>query len=180
MRRPAARAPILGDRRIRAGSPGIHRPSALLGDVRSFGWSVLWNEVVASRFCEPNGKTHKLVALVTSWKRRSRPRCRSWWEPWMVTLPNTATAPVAAIASERALLPRSRSWMTARRFAPTKIASGRRSTILRNPSSNGGKRQTSARIKSKMPMTADWGAVRRMAVVPPRHTKPASSMPAVQ
>ena len=46
--------------------------------------------------------------------KRSRPRCRLLCAPWIATLPNTAIAPVAAIASERARLERERSSITAR------------------------------------------------------------------
>ncbi len=42
------------------------------------------------------------------------PRCRLLCAPWIATLPNTAIAPVAAIASARARLARERSSITAR------------------------------------------------------------------
>jgi hypothetical protein len=36
------------------------------GRARSFGRIEEWKELVAKRFFEPNGRTHKLLGLVTS------------------------------------------------------------------------------------------------------------------
>ena len=58
-------------------------------------------------------ETHTSVTRFMSAAVRSSPLCRLLWAPWIATLPNTATAPVAAIASERVRVAGVRSSITA-------------------------------------------------------------------
>ena len=66
----------------------------------------------------PVAATHRSAAADSWWTRRSRPRWRLACAPWIATLPNTAIAPVAAIASDRARVLR-RAQFDRRRYAST-------------------------------------------------------------
>ncbi len=61
------------------------------------------NGVVTSRFASPGASAQRSPSSATSCEVWSRPRSRSAWAPCSATLPKTATAPVAATASERSL-----------------------------------------------------------------------------
>ncbi len=115
---------------------------------------------------------------LTSWNRRSSPACRLAWEPWIVTLPNTATAAVAAIASDGRRVSRARSSATASDTAP--IPSGRCSLSqpARIASSKGASSSPSAPSSATTPTTADWGANSRITVVTARHAHAPASIAA--
>ena len=75
--------------------------AATPGRRASAGASSPLKDVVANALDSPLGVTHT-AALASSWRaEESKPRWRLACAPWNSTVPNTATAAVAAIASER-------------------------------------------------------------------------------
>src|ERR1700694_4608558 len=68
--------------------------------------------VVASEFASPDGLIQRSLVEFRPCATRLRPSCRSLWAVWIETVPNTAIAPVAATAIERARLAGERSSRT--------------------------------------------------------------------
>ena len=103
----------------------------------------------------------------------SRPCSRSPWAASIATLPNTATAPVAAIATARARP--ARSSITATCGTALVIPGAMRRTSASVAFSGIGSSSSSAATRNTMPSTAAFGAASRIAVAAARQTAPPSA-----
>ena len=103
----------------------------------------------------------------------SRPCSRSPCAAWIATLPNTAIAPVAAIASAR--VRPARSSITATCGTALVIVGARRRTSASVPASGSGSSNNRAATSNTMPRIASFGATSRIAVAAARHTTPPSA-----
>ena len=103
----------------------------------------------------------------------SRPCSRSPCAAWIATLPNTAIAPVAEIASARVRPARSSITATCGTALMIRGASARTSASV--ATSGSGSSSSSAATRKTIPRIASFGAASRIAVAPARHTSPASA-----
>ena len=96
----AARAPICGAHPSRGSLRDRPRQRSRPGCRRGWGRGALERVSCEKRSASPCGVTQSSIRVIPR-AAAFRPRCRLLLAPWIATLPNTAIAPVAAIASER-------------------------------------------------------------------------------
>jgi hypothetical protein len=120
----------------------------------------------------PAGETQMFVAAFASRAAFSRPCCRSPCAPWIETLPNTATAPVAAIAIARERPARSSLTATCGTALVTFGAS--KVTSASNARSGSGSNSSSAHVNVTIPTIAACGAASRTTTVAATQSSPAS------
>src|ERR1700722_3227078 len=131
-------------------------------------WVGLNGEVI-SGFDLPAADTHTSVDAFTSLAALYRPLSRSLWAPWMETLPNTAIAPVAAIAIARERP--ARNSITAMCGTALTIVGAIRRTNASIHVSGSASNANSAPISVTIPTIAAWGAASRITSVATKHTR---------
>src|SRR6202035_4077994 len=115
------------------------------------------NGVVAKALDSPRGVIHTSVLESIPCADVSRPRCRFCCAPWIETTPNTATALVATIASDRTRVVGALRWVSAIRGDGRLKAGWSHANTTTAPSNRNGRAHSNAMTRVRLPSFESCG-----------------------